>query len=74
LSIPLGDLRERLRDLPKDREIVAYCRGPYCMLSIEAVRLLTRHGRRARRLEDGVAEWRAAGLRIVRGEEDKESA
>lgn len=69
LSIPLAELRKRLKELPRDAEIVAYCRGPYCMLAVEAVRLLSRHGRRARRLEDGVSEWRAAGLRLVQGEE-----
>jgi Rhodanese-related sulfurtransferase len=68
LSIPLPELRERFRELPKNQEIVAYCRGPYCMLAVEAIRLLARHGRRARRLEDGVLEWRAAGLRVVQGE------
>jgi rhodanese-related sulfurtransferase/DNA-binding transcriptional ArsR family regulator len=68
-SIPLGELRERLHELPRGTEIVAYCRGPYCMLSVEAVRLLSRRGRRARRLEDGVSEWRAAGLRVVEGAE-----
>ena len=68
-SIPLAELRRRLHELPEDTEVVAYCRGPYCMLAVEAVRLLSRRGRRARRLEDGVSEWRAAGLRVVRGEE-----
>jgi rhodanese-related sulfurtransferase/DNA-binding transcriptional ArsR family regulator len=69
LSIPLSELRKRLRELPRNQEIVAYCRGPYCMLAVEAVRLLARHGRRARRLEDGVSEWKVAGLRVVQGEE-----
>ncbi len=69
LSIPLSELHRRLNELPRGTEIVAYCRGPYCTLSVEAVRLLTRRGRRARRLEDGVSEWRAAGLRVVRGGE-----
>ena len=68
MSIPLADLRRRLKELPKDADIVAYCRGPYCMLAVEAVRVLARRGRRARRLEDGVSEWRAAGLRLVQGE------
>jgi rhodanese-related sulfurtransferase/DNA-binding transcriptional ArsR family regulator len=65
ISIPLAELRRRMRELPKRCEVVAYCRGPYCMLSVEAARLLTRRGRRASRLEDGVAEWRDAGLSIV---------
>ena len=68
-SIPLSELRKRLTELPKEAEVVAYCRGPYCMLAVEAVRLLSRRGRRARRLEDGVSEWSAAGLRVVRGVE-----
>jgi rhodanese-related sulfurtransferase len=68
VSMPLGELRMRLQELPKGQEVVAYCRGPYCMLALEAVGLLSRHGRRARRLEDGVLEWRTAGLRVVQGE------
>lgn len=68
LSIPLDELAARLRELPKGQEIVAYCRGPYCMLSADAVRLLARRGFRARRLEEGVLEWRAAGMRTVSGE------
>jgi len=67
-SVPLAELGSRLPDLPKGREIVAYCRGPYCMLAVEAVRRLTRKGRRARRLEDGVVEWRSAGLKVVAGD------
>ena len=65
ISIPLPELRKRFRELPENCEIVAYCRGPYCMLSIEAAHILARHGRRVRRLEDGVSEWREAGLRLV---------
>ncbi len=68
LSVPLDELASRLKEFGKDREVVAYCRGPYCMLSGEAVRLLSRRGFRARRLEDGVLEWRAAGLKVVAGE------
>ena len=67
LSVPLEELEKALRTLPRDREIIAYCRGPYCMLAVEAVRLLGRRGRKARRYEDGVAEWRAAGLRVETG-------
>lgn len=62
VNIPLRDLAKRLRELPRDHEIVAYCRGPYCVLSFEAVALLREHGYRARRLEDGFPEWQAAGL------------
>jgi rhodanese-related sulfurtransferase len=65
ISIPLADLRKRMRELPAGCEVVAYCRGPYCMLSVEAARLLRRRGRRASRLEDGIAEWRDAGLHVV---------
>ncbi|SRR6266540_1102107 len=68
LSIPLDELSARLKELEKGREVVAYCRGPYCMLSADAVRMLSRRGFRARRLEDGVLEWRAAGLKVVAGD------
>jgi rhodanese-related sulfurtransferase len=62
INIPLGELERRLRELPMDREIVAYCRGPYCVLSFEAVAALRVRGFKARRLEDGLPEWKAAGL------------
>lgn len=65
LSVPLEELARRLAELPKRREIVAYCRGPYCVLAFEAVALLRRRGLKARRLEDGFPEWRAAGLPVV---------
>jgi rhodanese-related sulfurtransferase len=61
-SLPLAELQRRLDALPPDREVVAYCRGPYCVYAHEAVRRLTAAGRRARRLEDGWPEWRLAGL------------
>jgi len=61
-NIPLATLERRLADLPMDREIVAYCRGPYCVLTFEAVSALRAKGYRVRRLEDGYPEWRAAGL------------
>lgn len=64
LNIPLEDLTKRLSKLPKQHEIVAYCRGPYCVLSFEAVALLRAKGFRVRRLEDGFPEWRAAGLAV----------
>ncbi len=64
LSVPLGQLKARLGDLPRSKEIVAYCRGPYCVMSFEAVRLLRAHGRKARRLEEGFPEWRANGLPV----------
>jgi DNA-binding transcriptional ArsR family regulator len=61
-SVPLEELERRLVELPADVEVVAYCRGPYCVFAHEAVRRLTAAGRRARRLEDGWPEWRLAGL------------
>ena len=63
-SIPAGRLARELRDLPDDVEVVAYCRGPYCLLADDAVRLLRRTGRAARRLQDGFPEWRSADLPI----------
>jgi rhodanese-related sulfurtransferase/DNA-binding transcriptional ArsR family regulator len=67
LSIPLPELEARLAELPDDVEVVAYCRGPYCAMSPQAVALLERAGRRARRLEDGYPEWRLAGLPVETG-------
>jgi rhodanese-related sulfurtransferase len=64
VSIPIEQLAKRVRDLPPDVEIVAYCRGPYCVFADDAVRLLRRTGRAARRLEDGFPEWRQANLPI----------
>src|SRR6266478_5321030 len=66
LNIPLAQLERRLAELPADREIVAYCRGPWCVLSFEAVSLLRGRGYRVRRLEDGFPEWKVAGLPITR--------
>jgi rhodanese-related sulfurtransferase len=65
-SMPLAELEQRLSELPRDREIVAYCRGPFCVLSEEAARLLTERGYRIRRIADGVHEWLAAGLPVER--------
>jgi ArsR family transcriptional regulator len=62
LNIPINELKRRLSELPQDQEIVAYCRGPYCVFSFEAVALLRKRGFRVRRLEDGFPEWKAAGL------------
>jgi rhodanese-related sulfurtransferase/DNA-binding transcriptional ArsR family regulator len=64
VSIPLDELADRLDDLPDDGQIVAYCRGAYCVLAHDAVRLLRRLGRPARRLADGMLEWRLAGLPV----------
>jgi rhodanese-related sulfurtransferase/DNA-binding transcriptional ArsR family regulator len=64
LSIPLEELETRLGELPARKEVVAYCRGPYCVLAYEAVARLRARGRRARRLTDGFPEWRASGLPV----------
>jgi rhodanese-related sulfurtransferase/DNA-binding HxlR family transcriptional regulator len=64
INIPMGELKRRLADLPKRREVVAYCRGPYCVWSFEAVATLRAKGYRVRRLEDGFPEWKAAGLDV----------
>lgn len=64
LNIPLSQLERRLAELPPDREIVAYCRGTWCVLSFEAVAALRQSGYRARRLEEGFPEWKVAGLPI----------
>jgi rhodanese-related sulfurtransferase/DNA-binding transcriptional ArsR family regulator len=66
VSIPKGELTRRLAELPGDREIVAYCRGPYCAFAHNAVGLLREAGFSARRLEDGLPEWQAAGLAVTR--------
>jgi rhodanese-related sulfurtransferase len=68
-SMPLKDLDARLAELPRGREIVAYCRGPYCVLAVEAVRQLRKKGFRAARLDMGVWDWRAQGLKVAVGEE-----
>jgi rhodanese-related sulfurtransferase/predicted RNA binding protein YcfA (HicA-like mRNA interferase family) len=64
INLPLGVLKRRLRELPREQEIVAYCRGPYCVLSYEAVAELRKRGFKAVRLEDGYPEWKAAGLPV----------
>jgi len=67
VSIPLKELEDRLRELPRRRAIVAYCRGPYCVLAIEAVEMLRGKGFTAFRLEDGVSEWQSRGYSIEHG-------
>ncbi len=64
LSVPVDELKARLRKLPKNKEYVAYCRGPYCVYADRAVELLTASGRKARRLKEGFPEWKAAGLPV----------
>jgi len=64
-SIPITELEARLQEVPKGREVVAYCRGPYCVMAAEAVDLLRRKGFRAHRMEEGVVDWRARGWRVA---------
>jgi rhodanese-related sulfurtransferase len=68
-SVPISELRRHLRALPKDVEVVAYCRGPYCVYADDAVRELNRKGYRAQRLIDGFPEWKRAGLPVAAGME-----
>jgi rhodanese-related sulfurtransferase len=67
ISVPVDDLQRRLRQLPKDREYVAYCRGPYCVYADRAVEILRSKGRRARRLLEGFPEWKGAGFPVQTG-------
>ena len=67
ISVPVDELQRRLRQLPKDQEYVAYCRGPYCVYADHAVEILQAKGRRARRLLEGFPEWRAAGFPVQAG-------
>jgi len=67
-NIPLAELERRLAELPPEQEVVAYCRGPYCVFSVEAVAALRQRGYNARRLEDGYPEWKAAGLPVEAAE------
>ena len=69
ISVPLADLGKRLGTLQKRRDVVAYCRGPYCVMALDAVDLLRRKGFRAHRMEHGVSEWRAQGWRVEAGED-----
>ena len=64
INVPVEDLGKRARKLPKGREVIAYCRGPYCLLSVDAVAMLRSKGFKARRLEDGFPEWKASGLPV----------
>jgi DNA-binding transcriptional ArsR family regulator/rhodanese-related sulfurtransferase len=74
ISVPVEDLRRRLKELPRDKEYVAYCRGPYCVYADQAVEFLQTKGRRARRLLEGFPEWRAAGLPIETGARPRAAA
>lgn len=64
LSIPLSQLKKRLGEIPQDREVIAYCRGPYCVLSAEAMEILRNAGYQAKRLKEGLPEWKEAGLPV----------
>lgn len=68
ISIPVAELEQRLTELPPDREIIAYCRGPYCVFALQAVEILRRHGFRARRAREGLPDWRVAGLPVAAAE------
>ena len=67
VNIPIGELAKRLRELPKKKQIVAYCRGPFCLMSFQAVELLMKRGYDARRLRDGLPEWRGEGRAVATG-------
>jgi rhodanese-related sulfurtransferase len=71
ISIPLKELERHLSELPRDQEIVAYCRGPYCVLAVQAVEMLRAKGFNAVRLEEGIQDWRAMGFSVAVGEERK---
>jgi len=68
VSIPISELEKRLAELPQDREIVAYCRGPYCVMSFDAVDVLRANGFHATQLKDGVPDWRAMGYDVAKGD------
>jgi rhodanese-related sulfurtransferase len=67
INVPIEKVERFLSKLPRNKEVLAYCRGPYCLMSYDAVEKLRKHGLRARRLEDGFPEWRAAGLPVRQG-------
>ena len=69
ICVPLHDLERRIGELQSERAVVAYCRGPYCVLAVRAVELLRAHGFKAVRLEDGIPDWRARGFEVVEGPE-----
>lgn len=69
VSLPIGELTERLAEIPKDREVIAYCRGPYCVMALDAIGVLRKNGFRAARLDEGVPDWCARGFEVAVGEE-----
>lgn len=72
VSLPVAELERRLSELPRDHEIVAYCRGPYCVYAVDAVTILRRHGFRARRLEEGLPDWRLSGRTVESALDNRE--
>ena len=73
-SIPVRELKRRLAEIPKRNEVIAYCRGPYCVFALDAVTVLRAHGYRARRADQGLPDWRALGHPIATGEERETAA
>ena len=69
LAMPVAQLKRRLAEIPKSRDVVAYCRGPYCVYSVEAIGILRKHGYRARRTSEGYPDWRASGLPVAAGDD-----
>ena len=69
LSIPVAEVRRRLTNVPKSREVIAYCRGPYCVYALDAVTVLRTRGYRARRAAPGLPDWRLAGMPVAVGAE-----
>jgi rhodanese-related sulfurtransferase len=69
VSVPIDELKRRLKKLSREEEIIAYCRGPYCLFSIRALELLRRRGFKARRFQEGIPDWKAAGLPVAVGED-----
>lgn len=74
ISIPVPELQRRVGELPKRKEVIAYCRGPYCVYSLEAVTRLRKAGFRARRAEQGLPDWRARGLPVATGSDEKSAS
>lgn len=67
VSMPVEELERRLSEIPSDRPVIAYCRGPFCVFAVDAVDTLRRHGYRATRMEDGLPDWRLAGFPVATG-------
>ncbi len=71
ISMPVAEVKRRMKELPRSREVIAYCRGPYCLYSLDAVTMLRRHGFKARRADEGLPQWRSAGLPVATGAEQE---